>query len=75
MALPNFTEAMLRTLTAAFSPQIAEAVGEVLKVAQAYEARMARLEAMVELLVMRGASNGPDQAAITDASVNPDLHG
>ena len=71
MVLPNFTETMLRTLTAAFTPQIAEAIGEVLKVAQAYDERMARLEAMVELLVIRTATNGHDQSQITDARPAP----
>lgn len=63
----NFTEAMLRTLTAAFTPQIAEAIGEVLKVAQHYDERLARVEAMVELLVLRSAKENADHARITDA--------
>ena len=68
---PSFTEAMLRTLTAAFTPQIAEAIGEVLKVAQAYDARLERLEAMVELLVLRTGTHANDLSQITDARPAP----
>jgi hypothetical protein len=66
-----FTEAALRTLTAAFTPQIAEAIGEVLKVAKAYDDRLARIEAMVEVILMRTASHGNEQPAITDARSRP----
>ncbi len=57
MAGNPFQEAMLRTLTSAFSPQIVQALGEVLAVVKAYDERVQRIEVMVELLVLRSGGN------------------
>ena len=62
-------ETMLKTMAAMFSPQIVAALGDVLAVAERYDARLERVEKMVgELLLRDSASDAAQLPAITERS-------